>query len=155
MSKNSNVLTIGTESTEVSKEPANPTIPKQFCGTDFEKHLQKILLNGAKPLTNVYNEQSVGSFSAKEIKKNGYYYEFGPRDKINGWMCSGPTFEPKGILRRLKNVISKEHWISDNVAKYSKDSRGFITETTFKALDEETSDIYSYLCYLNENSKRR
>ncbi|KRJ99708.1 uncharacterized protein LOC26535945 [Drosophila yakuba] len=152
MNKNSNILTIGTE---VLKEPANPKVPKELSVSDLEKHLQKILLNGGKPLTNVYEDGSVGTFSAKETKKNGYYYEFGPGDKINGWMCSGRTFNAKDVLSRLKNVISKEHWISDNVAKYQKDSRDFVIRTTFNALDEESSDIYSYLCYLNENSKRR
>ncbi|EDV55486.2 uncharacterized protein LOC26527098 [Drosophila erecta] len=155
MNNNSKVLTIGTESADLVKGSEDPKIPKELSVSHLEKHLQKILLNGAKPLTNVCDEGSVGRFSAKESKKNRFYYEFGPGDKINGWMISGPTFDAKDILRRLKNVISKEHWISDNVAKYPKDSRDFIIRTAFNALDEESSDIYSYLCYLNENSKRR
>ncbi|KAI8035837.1 hypothetical protein M5D96_011268, partial [Drosophila gunungcola] len=64
-----------------------------------------------------------------EIKKNGYKYEFGSKFKENGWLIDGPSFEPKGVLRRVKNRISKDHWINDNVAKYSKDSRGFIQTT--------------------------
>ncbi|KMY95608.1 uncharacterized protein LOC27209202 [Drosophila simulans] len=152
MNNNSNVLTIGTESTgDLESTKAR----KEYSVSDLEKHLQKILLNGGKPLANVCDEESVRSFSAKEIKKNGYYYEFGPADKINGWMVSGPAFDAKGILGRLKKVIGKEHWISDNVAKYPKDSRNFIIETVFSTMDEESSDIYSYLCYLNENTKRR
>nr|NP_001137731.1 uncharacterized protein Dmel_CG42362, isoform A [Drosophila melanogaster]NP_001286687.1 uncharacterized protein Dmel_CG42362, isoform B [Drosophila melanogaster]ACL83185.1 uncharacterized protein Dmel_CG42362, isoform A [Drosophila melanogaster]AGK45243.1 IP15503p1 [Drosophila melanogaster]AHN56482.1 uncharacterized protein Dmel_CG42362, isoform B [Drosophila melanogaster] len=152
MNNNSNVLTIGTESTG---DFESTKTRNEYSVSDFEKHLQKILLNGGKPLTNVCDEGSVERFAAKEIKKNGYYYEFGPADKINGWMISGPTFDSKGILGRLKNVIGKEHWISKNVAKYPKDSRNFIIKTVSNALDQERSDIYSYLCYLNENTKRR
>ncbi|XP_033151871.1 uncharacterized protein LOC117135619 [Drosophila mauritiana] len=153
MNNNSNVLNIGTESTgDLESTKAR----KEYSVSDLEKHLHKILLNGGQPLTNVCDERSVRSFAAKEFKKNGYYYyEFGPADKIKGWMISGPVCDAKGILGRLKKVIGKEHWISDNVVKYPKDSRNFIIDTVFSTMNEERSDIYSYLCYLNENTKRR
>ncbi|XP_016946506.1 uncharacterized protein LOC108022172 [Drosophila biarmipes] len=154
MTTKSDVLTIGTETSETLDERRIPKSPKELQDSDLEKYLQKILLNSAKPLTNVYLDGSVERFSANENRKNGQYtYEFGPSDKINGWMISCPTFEPKGVLKRVKDKISKQHWISENVAKYPKDSRDFIMETVSKAVDEEYSDIYDYLTYLNEHNK--
>ncbi|EDX08103.1 GD11612 [Drosophila simulans] len=135
MNNNSNVLTIGTESTgDLESTKAR----KEYSVFDLEKHLQKILLNGGKPLANVCDEESVRSFSAKEIKKNGYYYEFGPADKINGWMVSGPAFDAKGILGRLKKVIGKEHWISDNFEFENHMRKLLLNGEKPKELDEES-----------------
>uniref|UniRef100_A0A6P4EKM4 Uncharacterized protein LOC108043089 n=1 Tax=Drosophila rhopaloa TaxID=1041015 RepID=A0A6P4EKM4_DRORH len=158
MAAKSNVLTIGTDDFEHSDRTKTgiPKIRKEFLDSELENHLQKILLDDRKPFPTVYADKSVETFSAKETKKNGQqYYEFGPGDKINGWMINGPTFEPKGVLKRVKNRISKGFWITENVVKYPKDSRNFIIQTVSNALDEESSAIYHYLCYLNENTKRK
>ncbi|KAH8358274.1 hypothetical protein KR084_010962 [Drosophila pseudotakahashii] len=156
MTTKSNVLTIGTDTSEVLDKPAIPKSRKVLTDSDLEQYLQKILLNGGRPLTNVYVDGSVEAFSANENRKNGQYiYKLGPSDKINGWMISCPTFEPKGVIKRVKNKISKEHWISDTVVKYPKDSRNFIIDTVSSAISEESSDIYYYLCYLNEHNNRK
>ncbi|XP_070069781.1 uncharacterized protein [Drosophila takahashii] len=152
MTAKSNVLTIGTEAYEVLDKPAIQQSRKEMTDSVLEQHLQKILLNG-RP--NVYVDGSVETISAKEYRKNGQYiYELGPTNKINGYMHSCPTFEAKGALKRIKNKISKDHWISDNVVKFPKDSRNFIFDTVFSAVNEESSDIYFYLCYLNEHRNR-
>ncbi|XP_017018885.1 uncharacterized protein [Drosophila kikkawai] len=156
MTSKSKVFAIGTESCAIIEETPIRKSKKAYFEDHLEhhleQHLQKLLLDGARPLTTVYLDKSVETFSAKDIKKNGrYYYEFGPGDKINGWMINGPAFEPKGILSRVKEKISKDHWVTDNVARYSKDSRDFILQTVSKSLDEESADIYQYLSYLNDN----
>ncbi|KAH8373726.1 hypothetical protein KR200_003734 [Drosophila serrata] len=159
MTSSSNVLTIGTETNATLDEVTISKNRKAFFESDFEKRMQKILLNGEKPLAKVPDDTLLQRFSAnelkkkdaKDIKKSGrYYYEFGTGDKINGWMITGPAFEPKGVLRRVKAKITKDHWIADNVVRYSKDSREFILQTVSKSLDEESSDIYQYLSYLND-----
>nr|XP_016996547.2 uncharacterized protein LOC108056996 [Drosophila takahashii] len=156
MTTKSNVLAIGTETSEDFDKPAISKIGKVLTEFDLEQHLQKILLNDRKPLTTVYVDGSVETFSANENRKNGQYiYELGPGDKINGWMINCPTFEPKGVLNRVKNKISKDHWISDNVVKYPKDSRNFIIDTVCSAVNEESLDIYYYLRYLNDHNNRK
>ncbi|XP_052843198.1 uncharacterized protein LOC128256711 [Drosophila gunungcola] len=163
MTSTSNVLTIGIKETienfdrpsEFEKRIWIPETRKANFQKYFEEHLQKILLKGAKPLNSEPDVTAVKRFSASEIKKNGYKYEFGSKFKENGWLIDGPSFEPKGVLRRVKNRISKDHWINDNVAKYSKDSRGFIQTTVSNALDEEQIEIYQYLCYLKDSSSNK
>lgn len=156
MATKSNVLTIGTETQEVLDGARIPKSHKELKDSDLEIYLQKILLNDAKPLTEVYVDGSVETFSANENRKNGQYiYELGPSDKINGWMINCPTFEPKGIIRRIKNKIGKEHWIAENVVKYPKDSRNVVMESVSKAVSEESSDIYDYLCYLKEHTNKK
>lgn len=154
MTSNPSVLAIGAEVCEISEKPSISKHRKEFFESDFEEHLQKILLNGGKPQTKVPDDKLMERFSVNEIKKNGLnYYEFTSEMRTKGWITSGPAFEPKGILRRVKDKISKEHWITDNVAKYSKDSRSFIQQTVLNALHEEQIEIHQYLSYLNENSK--
>ncbi|XP_017078846.1 uncharacterized protein LOC108112957 [Drosophila eugracilis] len=157
MTSKSIVLAIGTESKDEIKDI--PTIRhdrKASFQSDFEEHMQKILLNGGKPLESFPNDKVIQRFAANGLKKNEYhYYEFARGINRGCWIIDGPTFEPKGILRRVKERISKDHWITDNVAKFKKDSRDFVQKTVSNALHEEQVDIFQYLCYLNENCNKK
>jgi len=62
----------------------------------------------------------------------------------------GVSFSPKGMLLRVKNRIGKEHWVSENVIQYKKDSMYFIQEIVSDALKEEEMEIYQFLSYLNK-----
>ncbi|KAH8421547.1 hypothetical protein KR009_001275 [Drosophila setifemur] len=157
MTTKSNILNIGAdEESDILYKDLILANPKESLDTKFENRLQKLLLHGAKPLKPGPDDKSVERFSVNESKKNGQnYYEFGPENKINGWITNGPSFDPKGVLGRVKERISKEHWINNNVAKYSKDSRDFICQTVGNAIHEEQIEIYQYLCYLSESSNRK
>jgi len=54
------------------------------------------------------------------------------------------------MLLRVKNRIGKEHWVSENVIQYKKDSMYFIQEIVSDALKEEEMEIYQFLSYLNK-----
>jgi len=152
MESKSKVLTIGTDTSEIEPKVQIPKKSIYFFKDDFKDHLQKILLNGANPI----GCDPIKRLAANEVKKNGqYYYEFAPHIRSGGWIINGPTFEPKGILRRIKDRISKDHWTADNVAKYTKDSRDFIQKTVSEALHEEQFEIYQYICYLMENPNKK
>ncbi|XP_017054367.1 uncharacterized protein LOC108096926 [Drosophila ficusphila] len=154
MTSKSDVLAIGTETSENLKPITHNR--KAYLQWDFEEHLQKILLNGAKPLKSAPDDNAIERFGANEFKKNDHhYYEFGAESKRFAWLINGPTFEAKGVLRRVKDRISKDHWITDNVAKYKKHSRDFIKQTVSNALHEEQVEIYQYLCYLNTNFNKK
>lgn len=149
-SKSSKILAIGAEETDEQLDKSVSKHRKAFFSEDFGMRMQKVLLGGARPLNSNVDIGAIERFSANEVKKNGqYYYEFGPEIKIKGWIINVITFEPKGFLKRVKTKIGKEHWINENVAKFSKDSRNFIQSTVSKAADEETMEVYQYLCYLN------
>ncbi|KAH8305882.1 hypothetical protein KR018_000787 [Drosophila ironensis] len=150
MTRRSSVLAIGEEMTsEIVDKPDR----RQLLECEFQKRMQKILLAGAKPSISGPEDASITRFVANEVKKNGqYYYEFGPEPKVNGWIISVCSFDHKGLLSRVKDKIGKEHWITDNVARFSKDSRDFVTKTVSRVLDEETMEIYQYLNYLKKQS---
>jgi len=156
MASKSKVLTIGTDTSEIEPRVQIPKKSIYFFKDDFKDHLQKILLNGANPIEPEPNQSAVARIAANEVKKKGqYYYEFAPEIRTGSWIMNGPTFEPKGVLRRIKDRISKDHWTTDNVAKYSKDSRLFIHQTLRAALHEEHFEIYQYICYLMENRNKK
>lgn len=152
MTSTSNVLAIGTDTSVIIDKATISRNRKAFFAFDFEERMQKILLNGGKPLAKVPDDKLLQRYSANELKKqNGqHYYDFGVEDK-RGWFIDVTVLEPKGVHRRVQNKISKEHWVSDNVARFSKDSRDFIQATVSDASDEEKMQIYQYLCYLNDN----
>ncbi|KAH8233782.1 hypothetical protein KR026_012432 [Drosophila bipectinata] len=151
MESKSEVLTIGEdENQEKMDKQSIAKHRKAFFTEDFELRMQKVILGGVRPLNSQLDEGAIERFSANEVKKNGqFYYEFGPEAKIKGWIINVITFEPKGFLKRLKNKIGKDHWVSDNVVKFSKDSRNFIVSSVSQAAHEETLELYQYLCYLN------
>ncbi|KAH8327049.1 hypothetical protein KR074_001364 [Drosophila pseudoananassae] len=145
------VLTIGAEGNQEQMDKQSISKHrKEFFSEDFKIRMQKVILGGARPLNSHLDEGAIERFSANEVKKNGqFFYEFGPEAKIKGWIINVITFEPKGFLKRLKNKIGKEHWVNDNVVKFSKDSRNFIVSSVSQAADEEKLEVYQYLCYLN------
>ncbi|XP_020800184.1 uncharacterized protein LOC110177699 [Drosophila serrata] len=150
MTSNSRVLAIATETTETSDKPPKTSNPKAYLEFDFEKHMQKLLLNGAKPPK--LDENSIERFAATEIMRNGkQYYEFGPDNFKTGVIISGPSFDPKGVIPRVKDRINKEHWVSEIVIQYRKNSMVNIQQIVSEALKEEQMEVYQYLRYLNEN----
>ncbi|KAH8253600.1 hypothetical protein KR032_006181 [Drosophila birchii] len=150
MTSSSRVLAIATETSATSDKPSKTSNPKAYLELEFEKHMQKILLNGNKPPK--LDDNCIGRFTATEIMRNGkQYYEFGPDNFKSGGIISGPSFDPKGILPRIKNRISKEHWVNENVIQYRKNSRVYIQQIVSEALGEEQMELYQYLCCLNKN----
>lgn len=149
MTSNSKVLAIATETSEWSDTPSKSSNPKAYFEFDFETHMQKLLLNGNKP--QELDDKSIEAFAATEIMRNGkQYYEFGPNNFKSGKIISGPSFNPKDVLLRVKNRISKEHWVNENVIQYKKNSMCYIQQIVSDALQEEQMEIYQYLRYLND-----
>ncbi|XP_070069971.1 uncharacterized protein [Drosophila takahashii] len=149
MSSKSNVLTIGNDNRESSDKLQKTNNPKAYFEIDFDKHMQKILLDGEKP-QNV-DETSVGRFAATEIMRNGkQYYEFGPDNFKNGTIISGCAFSSKDMLLRVKNRIHKEHWVNENVIQYRKNSMVHIQQIVSDVMREEEIEIYQFLSYLNK-----
>ncbi|XP_016947431.1 uncharacterized protein LOC108022808 [Drosophila biarmipes] len=154
MSSNSGILIIGSDTCESFGKVPKTSNPKAYFEFDFEKHMQKLLLDGEKPEN--LNESSVGRFAATEIMRNGkQYYEFGPDSLKNGTIVSGVAFNPKDMLLRVKNRIGKEHWVNENVIQYKKDSLYFIQQIVCDALKEEEMEIYQFLKYLNKSKSKK
>ncbi|KAH8309485.1 hypothetical protein KR059_010774 [Drosophila kikkawai] len=150
MTSNSRILAIASETSESSDKPPKTSNPKAYFEFDFEKHMQKLLLNGEKP--QKLDENAIERFAATEIMRNGkQYYEFGPDNFKSRAIISGPAFDPKGVLPRVKDRISKEHWVNENVIQYRKNSMQYIQQIVSEALREEEMEICQYLCYLNKN----
>ncbi|XP_016977134.1 uncharacterized protein LOC108043096 [Drosophila rhopaloa] len=148
---NSNVLTIGNESSESLDKLHSTKNSKANFDIAFEKRMQKLLLEGDKPPK--LDETSIDRFAATEIMKNGkQYYEFGPDNFKNGTIISAVLFDPKGMLLRVKNRIGKEHWVNENVIQYRKNSMIYIQQIVSDALREEEMEIYQYLRYLNKSA---
>jgi len=103
MASKSKVLTIGTDTSEIEPKVQIPKKSIYFFKDDFKDHLQKILLNGANPIEPEPNQSAVARIAANEVKKKGqYYYEFAPQFITGSWIMIESTFEPKGVLRRIK-----------------------------------------------------
>ncbi|KAH8305881.1 hypothetical protein KR018_000788 [Drosophila ironensis] len=150
----SNILTIGTETSDASGKVSATSNPKAYFEFEFERHLRKILLNGETPKPP--DDGVIERFAATEIMRKGkQYYEFGPDNFKAGTMFSGPSFNPKQVVARLRQKIGKEHWVNDNVIQYKKNSMCQIQQLSSDVLHEENIEIYQYLCYLNEHSKRK
>ncbi|KAH8421546.1 hypothetical protein KR009_000669 [Drosophila setifemur] len=150
MSAKSKILEIGTSNCEKSSKTNNPAAYFEF---DFEKRMQKILLDGRKP--NPPDEDQIERFAATQIMRNGkQYYEFGPDKFKTGVMFSGPSFSPINVLSHVKNRIGKEHWVAENVVQYKKNSMQYMQGVASQALDDESLEIYQYLNYLNERHSK-
>jgi len=149
MTSTSNILTIGSDTCETSEKVQKTSNPEAYFEFEFDKHIQKLLLDGVKPQKP--DETCVGRFAATETMRNGkQYYEFGPDNFKNGSIISVVSFSPKDMLLRVKNRIGKENWVSENVIQYKKDSMYFIQEIVSDALKEEEMEIYQFLSYLNK-----
>ncbi|XP_017079315.1 uncharacterized protein LOC108113277 [Drosophila eugracilis] len=154
MTSKSNILSIGSDFKELSDKPPKTNNPKAYFEFNFEKHMQRLLLEGNKPQN--LDASSMERFAATEIMRNGkQYYEFGPDNFKSGTIISGISFNPKGMLLRVKNRIDKEHWIKENVIQYRKNSMVHIQQIVSDALKEEEMEIYQYLCYLNKSLNKK
>ncbi|KAH8358273.1 hypothetical protein KR084_010963 [Drosophila pseudotakahashii] len=153
MSSKSNVLTIGSDPCKSSNKLQKTNNPKAYFEFDFEKRMQKLILDGEKP--QHVDETSVGRFAATEIMRNGKQYnEFGTDSFKYGTIISGPSFIPKGMLLRVKNHIDEEHWVNENVIQIRKDSMN-IRQIVSDVMREEEIEIYQFLSYLNKTKSKK
>lgn len=147
MEPKSNILSI--ESVK-----SNSSLNKQKAPFDqtFADRLKQILLDGAAPLNDTPDENSIERFGAKSVRRNGkQYYQFGNDTFLRKTIISGSAFDPKSVIVLIKDRIAKEHWINENVIQYRHNSWPEIQNIVSECLDQENYQIYQYLRYLQSN----
>lgn len=77
---------------------------------------------------------------------------------------TGPTRNARGVMRKLKELLSEENWIADNViqtplrAKFPNcyyNSDWYIQKMVSEALDFERNRLFWYLRYLQEQHLKK
>lgn len=131
-----------------------------------------LLLGSRIPIEIIDDWNTVELFGMACVKKDNkptqYHFLCGSyaRHFPISTQMTGPTLNARGVLKKLKELLSEENWIADNViqsplrAKLPNTlhySDWYIQKMVSEALDYETNRIFWYIQYLQEEhlKKRR
>lgn len=137
---------------------------------DFQKHMSWLLVGSRIPIEPVVDWNKVelfGMASVKEGKKPRQYHFFcgsyGSHFPIATQM-TGPTCNARGVMKKLKELLSEENWVADNVIQTPLRAKirssyfnndWYIQRMVSEALDFEQNRLFWYIRYLQEEHLKK